>query len=200
MEWFPRLADVPGVGYSSLLDRTKLAGHDAVPEVLTFENWQSLSWRQEHGSGSASPAKLHGLGETKDASTASLVLNLTEALELPGIPSDYHFLIQGCVEGLWTKRREEPEVYEIIEKLSWLDIRLIEARPNCVMDMYSEEATFFRVLAFQRLIDLYEGEGFLHEALDVALRAINFKQEEGYADRLRKRIAAVEAENATLAD
>jgi hypothetical protein len=205
MEWFRRFGDIPSLDYngSPTPDRTKLAGHDAVPEVVTFEidgkNRQSLSWRQAHGSGSASPAQLHGGGETKDAPTAKVLLNLMEALELPGVPSDYHFLIQGCAEGLWTRRREEPEVYEIVEKLFSLDIRLIEARPNCVMIEYSEESTFFRVIAFQRLIDLYEREGFLREALDVALRANNFKQGEGYVERLRERIAAVEAEDAILA-
>ena len=70
MEWFRRFGDIPGLDYSGspTLDRTKLAGHDAVPEVVTFEidrkNRQSLSWRQAHGNGPGSPARASGFGQS----------------------------------------------------------------------------------------------------------------------------------------
>jgi hypothetical protein len=202
MEWFRRFGDIPGVDYAGdpRIDRSKLPSHDDVPKVLTYEfdgkRQKSLSWPLEGGSGSASPAHRHRSIDKGDAPASELLLNMMEGLELPGTASDYHFIIQGCAERLWARRRKEPQVFEIVEGLCWLDIRLIEARPNSISMELDTETTFFRVIAFQRLIDLYEREGFLGKALDVATRAVAFQQGDLYAQRLQERIAALEAEDA----
>jgi len=128
--------------------------------------------------------------------TSKLILRMMEGLELPGISSDYHFVIQGCVEALWGRRRDEPEVFETVETLCWLDIRLIEARPDTITNEFGEKPSFYRVSAFGRLVELYEREGFLREALEVARRAAVFDQGQAHIERLEARIAALETEYA----
>jgi hypothetical protein len=124
-----------------------------------------------------------------------LVQNVYEGLELPGEGTDYHFLIQGCAKELWGRRRDEPDVLEEVERLCWLDIQLVESLPEAVMDEFSDEPRFYQVLSFDILIDLYEREGFLHEALEVADRAARHGQGFADRDRLAERIAAVETED-----
>lgn len=204
MEWFRRFGDIPGIQYAGdpRVDRSKLAGHDDVPKVIRYEfdgkRQQAFSWPLKGGSGSASPAHRHRSIEDGTATPAELLLNTLEGLELPGVASDYHFIIQGCAERLWARRREERQVFEIVESLCWLDIRLIEARPTAISLELGGKPSFFRVIAFQRLIDLYEREGFLKKALDIAIRAAAFQQGDIYAVRLRERIAALEAEDAAV--
>jgi hypothetical protein len=198
MEWFKGLGEIPGVDYAGdpRVDRSMLVGHDCVPVVRL----KSLSWPMEGGTTSASPAARHarGRGVKSQAAMPELLLNMTEALELPGIASDYHFIIQGCVEKLWAprRRREEPQVFEIVERLCWLDIRLIEAKPNSVRIESGIKRSFVHIVAFPLLIDLYEREGFLREALEVAVRASAFKQADKHAQRLKERTAALESEDA----
>jgi hypothetical protein len=119
---------------------------------------------------------------------------VAESLELPGQPSDYHFLIQGCALALWNRRRAEPEVLQEVERLCWLDIQLVQARPDAVTHEYSEEWKFFAIAAFATLIELYQREGFLHEALEVAQLGVRYGQTEAVRDELLERIKALEAE------
>jgi hypothetical protein len=50
--------------------------------------------------------------------------------------------------------------------------------------------------AFYRLVNLYENEGYLKEALEVARRAGRFNQAHHYFESLQERIARLEAEDA----
>jgi hypothetical protein len=50
--------------------------------------------------------------------------------------------------------------------------------------------------AFSCLMDLYEGNGFLREALAVAERAARFEQGQDECESLRERIASIESEDA----
>lgn len=202
VDWFRGFGDIPGVEFegSPGVDRRQLPGHDAAPELHVFElegrRRESLWWPAPGGGGSASPVHHRAFGDSRDLPTSRLLKNVYEGLELPGEPSDYHFLIQGCANELWGRRRQEPEVLEKVERLCWLDIRLIEARLDAVSDEFSDEPRFYQVLAFAILINMYEREGFLHEALDVAERAARFGQVNEAQDRLLERIAAAEAEDA----
>ncbi len=54
--------------------------------------------------------------------------------------------------------------------------------------------TYFGVSAFHRLIDLYEEEGFLREALEVARVGQKFEQCQGKVEELEARLARIEAE------
>jgi hypothetical protein len=201
VEWFRRLADIPGVGYpgSPGIDRNKLKGHDAVPEVhsFTFEGkrQQSLHWPGRSGGTSASPAHELAFQSSHDESTAAVLRRVARALELPGQVSDYHFAIQGAVDELWRRRRDESELYDEIEGLCWIDLQLLEARPSFLSVDQAGATVYLRVTTIERLIALYEREGFLAEALEVAMRAARLHQGEARVQQLRQRIAQVEAED-----
>ena len=194
--WFRRLADIPGVGYpgSEGVVRTKLKWHNAVPEVHISDfdgrRHESLMWPS-----GASPA--HELGfRSDDDLTSAALKRVAEALELPGEPSDYHFAIQSCLEYLLAHRREEPWQLQEVERLAWLDIRLVEACPESVRSGEDPKDGFFNVLAFSRLVDLYTCEGFIREALDVAERGVRFQQRGFDVEDLRGRLARIESEHA----
>jgi len=134
----------------------------------------------------------------RDASPEDLIRNVYEGLELPGEPTDYHFLIQGSASQLWSHRRQEPCVIGEVEKLCWLDIRLVEAWPGAASNQYSDEREFYAILSFGALIEIYEREGFLAEALEVAELAARYGQHDEVRERLIRRIEAVE--NETVGD
>lgn len=200
VRWFRRFGDIPGVTYEtpSGLDPKKLSEYGIVPEIHVFEfegkRQETLSWPMNGGRTSASPAKNRMANHSTTVSTREILVNCLEALELPGEPVDYHFLIQHCAGALWSQRRKEPDFLDDVEKLCWLDIQLIQARPDTVRIEGSDESRFYHVSAFSILIDVYQREGFLREALDVAELAARYGQGLQARDRLAERIAAVENE------
>lgn len=200
-EWFRHLASVPGLDYAGSpgVDRSKLPGHNAIPKVgvTEFEGKRDeyLMWPSRGGGTSASPAHQMAFDYPRGKPARDILRHCYEAVELPGTASDYHFAIQSCIEGLWNCRRAEPMVLEHVERLCWLDIRLIELRPDVITLEDNGNDRYFAVLAFKHLGLLYQREGFLHEALDVAERAARFEQ--GDPESIRQRIAALEAEDAS---
>lgn len=202
IEWFRRLAEVPGVDYSGdrKVRRSTLAGHNAVPRVVSHsfegERREYLMWRTQDGDTSSSPAFHYGMASSStmpDKSSPDLLRHLSEVLELPGVTSDYHFAIQRCIDEFWKRRRQEPNILSEIERLSWLDIKLIEARPSTITYERDGKTEFARVIAFGYLIQLYERNGYLFEALEVAHRAERFGAESA-VERLRDRLAQVDSE------
>ena len=200
-KWYRRLAEVPGVGYegSPGVDRTRLPGHDATPKIDRYEydgeRREYMSWPMKGGSTSASPAKTWETKPRRGETEAQTALRqLRETLELPGTLSDYHFAIQHCHDALPGDARDEPWVLEEVERLCRLDIRLIEAYPETITNEYGGDRTYYGVSAFHRLIDLYEGEGFLREALEVARVGQRFEQCQGKVEELEERLARIEAE------
>ncbi len=206
--WLRRLGDIPGIDYEPLVavDRTKLPRHNAEPQ-LERDEWdgtvrESLYWEDDDGESGTSASPAHdvafgGLGA--ELSTRTLVKRLSEGLELPGEPSDYHFAIQGAAETLWARRRRESEVIGWYERLNWLDIRLLRSFPDAVRDEYADmhpgRSQFFSVAAFKNLADLYSREGFLQEALDAARLGEQFEQGQEAVAKLEERLAALRAED-----
>jgi hypothetical protein len=204
MRWYGRLAEIHGINYTSgsAVQRTRLPGHDLKPQVhrsdYDGQRRESLWWSYRDGtSSSASPAKnweFQPLPE--DATPEAILHHLYEVLELPGEASDYHFAIQGCFERLWGQRRAHPWLMGEIEKLCWLDIRLLEALPDTLRHQQTDGTVFCaRSIAFERLIQMYERNGYLAEALDVAQRATHFHADETILKPLRERLARLEAEH-----
>ncbi|MEK6282525.1 MAG: hypothetical protein AABN95_19360 [Acidobacteriota bacterium] len=211
-KWFPRLGDVPGIEYvNKAVDRTRLLGHDAVPRIEQFEFdgrvHESMYWPTKDGSTSASPAKTWETKPLEGETAGQTVLRqLRESLELPGTLTDYHFAIQHGHDELRANAREESWVFEEVERLCWLDIKLIEQYPETItlepITIQDEEMAklaterrrerrFFAVSAFHQLIGLYEREGYLNEALEIAKIAERFDQCEGKTDELKERISRV---------
>ena len=107
IEWFERLADVPGVSYagSAEVDRRRLPGHNLKPRLQVFEfdgrRHESLEWERGDMSTSASPAHERAFQDLREQATEAILRNLNEALELPGELKDYHFGIQTTAGALW---------------------------------------------------------------------------------------------------
>lgn len=200
-QWYRRLAEVPRLHYQSdpAIERTSLPHHNAVPEIHHYEfqgkRSDYLSWRTPGGSTSASPAHSWQTKRKKGETEAQTALRqLRETLELPGVLSDYYFAIQHTHEALWKHRREELWVLPVVEELCWLNIRLVETYPDVVRLEHDSESRFVHILAFGTLMTLYEREGFLKEALEVAHRAARFENQTGAVDPLEARLAALNAE------
>jgi len=201
VDWFRRFGDIPGVTYAGepRVDPRRLPGYGAVPKVDVYdfegERRESVLWPERGGETSASPAHRRAFSDLRDITTARLVKNVYEGLELSGEPRDYHFLLQGCASELWKRRRNEPDVLDEVEKLCKLDIELVRSRPEAVTDEYGDEPSFYSILTFAILIDLYEREGFLAEALEVAELAARYGQGDKERIDLMERISAVKNED-----
>ncbi len=202
IHWYERLGNVPGVAYEGHpdVDRRKLPQHDAKPSMESFvfdgRTQRSLSWKTHEGSNSRSPAAgWAGGDDPRNTSAAQLLRRLYEAIELPGTISDYHFAMLGAYQELWSRRRREPEILPELEKILLLDIALVEAHPKSITFDTQGEKFVPRVPAFEYLVALYEREGFLHEALEIAKRAVKAGQGSSDEERLSERIAVLDAED-----
>jgi hypothetical protein len=58
----------------------------------------------------------------------------------------------------------------MIEWLCWLDVRLLEVHPEIMWLGDDRSQGLIRVLAFDRLLDMYATEGFAPEAAETAAR------------------------------
>lgn len=219
-KWYRRLAEVPRVGYEPdpSIDRTKLPGHDAVPRIHRYEfdgkPHESLNWPMKDGTTSASPSQSWETKPRRGESECKTTLRqMRESLELPGKLSDYHFAIQNCHNSLKGFAREDPWVLEEVERLCWLDIRLISEYPEIItlepITIADEELSkiaaerrgerrFYSVSAFHQLIGMYEREGYLREALEVAKIAERFEQCSGKVEEILERLDRIDAEATTV--
>jgi hypothetical protein len=203
-KWYPRLAEVPKLGYegSPSVDRARLPGYDARPRIERYK-WddkrrETLWWTVKGGSSSAAPAtQLESSPRPGESPAQTALRHCYEALELPGTLTDYHFIIQNTHEAIWKHRRREPWVVTETERLCWLDLKMLEAYPKALIfdgAGRGDEPFYPSILALYRLIRLYEQEGYLREALDVARLAVRFKQLPRELERLEEKIKLVEAE------
>ena len=195
------MAEVPGLSYTAPqdVDRAALPGHDAVPRVFEYgfddETRRSLTWSTPGGEMGASPAHQRAFGGVEKIGARDELRSLREALELPGSLSDYHFAIQRAAETAYKGRQEDPALIGEAERLWWLDVELVETHPSTVRRPQDES---YRVNAYERLVQLYEGEGYLTEAMEIAERGLASGQQHlsPTAERLRANLAELEAEEA----
>jgi len=204
VKWFRSFSEVPGIGYKGnpSVYCPQLPEHATLPKSGSYEiagvRHEYSSWPMLFGTGttSASPVKQWTTHPRSGESPAQTRLRqLYESLELPGEFLDYHFAIQGCCSELWRLRLEEPWVLAEIERLCWLDIRLIQTHPDIVQ--VKNEREFLLITTMQHLIAIYEQEGYLYEALQVAEIAAQFNQQLPALERIKSRIANLEAEEAS---
>ncbi|MEV0593697.1 hypothetical protein [Nonomuraea cavernae] len=123
-----------------------------------------------------------------------LVRWVWEGVELPGIPSDYHHLLQNAVKQLWSQRRVAPAGLGFVEVFTSLDLNLVEAVPHVVaMDEQDLSRGFARLAAVEIWMKLLEAEGALRDALAVSQRAQRFG--ESYRRKeLEAKVSALDAE------
>jgi hypothetical protein len=193
--WYARMADIPDIRFvgSPGVNRDLLADAHARPEV---GHGRYLSWPSTDGNTSASPAHRRAFSEASPDGGVDLVRWVWEGLEVPGEPSDYHFLLQGAVESFWSNRRVDPGGLQFVETFGHLDLALIEAAPKAVQISDSGRSSgFVRIVSLEILIRLLEREGAFREALVLGRRAQQFGQ--GYwSEDLEAKVAALDEERA----
>ncbi|MFC4455304.1 hypothetical protein [Deinococcus sonorensis] len=198
--WYSRLADVPQTEYAvRTVDRTKLALIGLRPERGDEINGETYYWWPvgKHGSTSASPVQQHGVGKAWPKTPAALLRRIDEVLELPGTPSDYHFFLQAAIEELWKFRASAPDVLPEVERLAWLDLRLVTSAADPAASHNEGERSAFGVRAFSLLKRLYLLNGDLEGAWQVEQHARRHGQQNDVTmDEIHTRLLA-EA-NATL--
>jgi hypothetical protein len=199
LEWFMRFGDVPGIEYPvpAGVDPRKLKGYGLMPKIRRREDLPpSLMWDSDgdgYGS-SASPAHERAFIDLRERSVEFIRRNLVEALELPGIVTDYHFAIQTACEELWRRRLDNPQYLTELERWCRLDLALLKARPHEFQYERDGELSYYLIRAFGYLRSLYEKEGALLEALEVAEEESRFNPNEKQLGELRERVRA-EAED-----
>lgn len=196
--WFRCFAQVPGVGYQGdPTRRLRLAERDDVPQVyhspIDGNTRISLKWPTPDGATSASPAHRLAFGDYRKETTFQARERLLNALELPGEITDYHFAIQGVIDALYAKRREEPAVLPFVEWFAFLDARLVETHEQ-YFRLDASVPEYYSIVAFELLPRLFEREGALREALALAERFARFARETNTVSELRARVARLDEE------
>ncbi|MEV6527113.1 hypothetical protein AB0M43_34805 [Longispora sp. NPDC051575] len=190
--WYARMADIPGIQFTGSpgVVRADLAESSIRPHT----EYGYLSWPTVDGSTSASPAHRRAFGDLSELDGGTLVRQVWEGLELPGEPSDYHFLLQGGVERLWSLRREDPSSLRLVETFAYLDLALIEAAPQAVrIDATNPHGGYLRITSLERLLTLLEREGALREALALSHRAMRFG-DHYHREDLEAKVASLDGE------
>lgn len=200
--WFPRFAEIPGIKYEPPkgLDFSYLPGRGKVPEISYYnfdgKRHKSMMWNYGATSSSASPAKEWKTTPRPGENEAKTLLRqLYETLELPGTLSDYHFALQHTHGDLKNHIGQESWVLPEIEKLCLLNIQLFDKHPETITYETDEGTRFFGVTAFRSLLDIYENEGYLREALEVAKIAVRFNYGNELVEELEERIKLLESED-----
>jgi hypothetical protein len=197
--WFRCFSEVPGVGYpGDPQRRARLRDHDAIPRVTEHlfdgERITSLTWASNDGSTSSSPVHRLAFAEAKNESSLKARERVLSALELPGEIMDYHFAMQGVIETLYKRRREEPANLAFVEWLAWFDARLVELNESEFrISPTSDE--YLRVIWIDLLIDLHVRESYLHEGLALAERFARFQARADRVGELKERVARLRAEH-----
>ncbi|MFC4118966.1 hypothetical protein [Nonomuraea zeae] len=188
------MADILGIGFTGSpdIDRSRLPDAHVRPRQERGSRY--LYWPTPEGGTSASPAHRRAFADTKHMDTNGLVRWVWEGVELPGIASDYHFLLQGAIKQLWSRRRSAPEGLQFVEVFAALDLGLIEAVPHAVaIDEADPAQGFARLASVEVWMKLLETEGALRDAVAVSRRAQRFGESYRRAD-LEAKVAALDAE------
>ena len=211
VSWFARFFDVLGDTKNSSSStggrQDRIIAQQVQPRLqprlhsFMFNGIQqdTLYWPTSSGETTASPAQRWQSERLPEESEGRFVLRqLAEALEQPGTLADYHFRIQGCCNVLWGLRRDEPELLDELEHLCLLDLQLIEAYP-ALISFDNQPAPGLHVEDCHRLVYFYERDGYLQDALLIALRGQRLNPQTMSQDvaRLRERVARLEAEDAS---
>lgn len=195
--WAPGLAELPRVDYTPPKGtRVPRVSGGTTPTVVVFgqdDEHRSLSWTTTDGSTSASPASRHAANAPdEDASTDALLRHLHAGLQLPGVPSDYHFAIQRVIDALWSRRTKDPGAISAMEPLCRADVSLVKAYP----DAFRSGDRFCSMSSMHYLVDLYEKAGDLDAALDAARLVEPFLYASEDVARLEAKIAVLREEDA----
>jgi hypothetical protein len=183
VRWLSSFNSIPGVAWEPLvaINVSSLRDRDATASVRRWESystpgefhesleWKSAAGRELHGS----PANKHAEDDGRMLTPEGQAQRVSEALNLPGAPSDYHFLMLHAYEALWNARSRDVRAFGWIERLCLADISMFEALPGLAARADGGTIgidTIPAFPAFNRLTAMYQREGFLALAADLERR------------------------------
>jgi hypothetical protein len=152
-----------------------------------------LMWPTAEGTTSASPAHRLAFSLASEQSSVGIRVDALAALELPGQPMDYHFAMQGAADLLWKRRRKSPSTFPSSSGSAGSTSASSRSIPEWFKIAPSRDE-YLAISAFQRLVGVYEVEGFLRDALAAAERFARFRPSVDLTD-LRTRVARLDAEH-----
>jgi hypothetical protein len=191
--WFDRMGDIPGIQFrgSPGIERSRLPEANMRPST----EYGYLQWPTSGGMTSASPAHRHAFVDMGSMNPDALVHWVWEGLEVPGLPSDYHFLLQGAVDRLWAARASYPVGLQHVETFAYVDLALLEAVPQiALVDSARPAQGFLRISSLSIVLTLLEQEGAVREALALSRRAQRFGGDAFLRDDLETKVAALDGE------
>jgi hypothetical protein len=203
-QWFKRLSDVPNIFYktNSSIRRTSLRGHNARPEFNSYEfdgrTRTYVSWPSLDGSGTTSQAPCEQWitqPHSEETPGQTALRQLQEQLELPGTVENYGNCLWQGILALSQYRKDEPWVYEEVERICLLSISLLEAYPDSFAHQDQDGKISYFNGAASHLIRLYERSGYIREALAIAQRVARFGIVEHEKLQLAARLEVLEQEN-----
>jgi hypothetical protein len=216
--WFRRVGEIQQLSsfVPSGIEREQIEGHDEVPEAGSYY-YDSVHdrlvprWKHADDGYPVSPASRHvGKQEPRIFSLnkagglwfpADAIRIVSEAIELPGEPYDYHqILLKGARLSATSGVLKVPNSWARIEEFCWLDIYLAELFPDIVQRKQSPNGQSVSSPPFGTLMELYERQARLDEARSVAELALGYPGFEAATERLigKSRIANREEELAQL--
>ncbi len=106
-----------------------------------------------------------------------------------------HFALQNCSQELQNHTGREAWVSSAVEQICRWNIDLIETHPETITYESDSGTHYFGVTAFRKLIGMYEKEGYLQEALEVARISIKFDHDVGKLEELEARLKQIKFED-----
>jgi hypothetical protein len=171
-QWYPRLGNVPGISFAGSpgVNRSTLPDASKRPSL----QYGTLYWETADGTTSASPAHQVTYADG-DVDAKTLVKRTWEGLELPGVVTDWHFLLMGTASALWNKRRTDPEFLTECEAFCRLDLQVVATHPDLfIVDRESDHPEYLSIPSFTILVKLLRAVDDLHEALRIAREGAKF--------------------------
>ena len=165
-----RFSDIPGIVFAP----SRAASPEAREAVARYER----------------PAFQIEVSSLADEAVVDLTL---AALERPGTPLDYHFLLQNTVRELWRRRRESQKALPFVEEFGLLDAQLVRHHRE-MFHMDGPNDGFVSVPTLNVLAQLYANEGDWIAAENVAKLARTIANGVGAEERITERAASLRTE------
>jgi hypothetical protein len=211
--WYRRFGDMPGVEWATPpgTDRTKLPGHDFEPQDNEWGGdgtWWPMVDDPEGSTGSSPAVEYSRLEEPPPRSVDDVLREMAEALELPGFPSDYTYIVEAATDALWKLRGVEPRALGHVERLCLLVLDVVRRYPEIlepedyeVEDDYHQRGGRRYLGVVPTLKRLYLDQGYVREAEALLRSAVEEfgqlrLQEASTLEGLTVRLRQLESEDA----
>jgi hypothetical protein len=170
---FDRLNDIPGVRWDGPLAHDPAAVDALRRSVQRIDGGWAYTVGGDVSWTSQSPASrragdMVGPGGSVRPLPGTVLAVLAEVVQLPGSPRDYYYAIATAVEVLNEAVVDDPRLYDDIHRLVMVQLDLVRARPDTVVQAEYGDTTPVRNPTADLWVDTCTCEGAFDEALAAA--------------------------------